>query len=380
MLKKTTALFIVLLCCFTLRVHAVQEDFAQQELERYMDPSLIDELYEDVPPTARELLRELRQDGLSLSSLLSLSPKQFFTVILELVKERIRRPLVTLFSIIGVAVLCALINGMQASIWSETLAPVFGSVSVLCVITALAAPIIGCIRDTADAARGLSDFMLSFIPVFSGIITASGQPVSATTYQMFLFTAGQLMSQITVNTLVPLMCAYLALCLVGPIVPSIKLSAVASTVKSVMSWTLGLMTTIFVSLFTMQSMVSTSADTVATKATKFIIGSVVPVVGSALSDAFLAAQGCLRLLKTVVGAFGILVAALTFLPVLLNVVLWYLATRVGAAAGEVLGANDIASVLKSASHTLAILIAVLACFALMMIVTTTIIMLMGTGG
>lgn len=379
-MKKTIAFMLLFAAFFTINAYAATDDISiEGELDRYMQDGLADELYSSTPDEVRVLLEELGQDELSLSKLLSMGPKEFFSVVLRLLSERINRPLVTLLSIIGVAVLCALMNGLKDSVWSESLSPVFGSVAVLCVITSLASPIIGCIRDTADAVRGLSDFMLSFIPVFSGIVTAAGQPVTATTYNMFLFSVSQVMAQVTVNTLVPLMCAYLALCLVGPVAPSLNLTSVAASVKSVLSWALGLMTTVFVALLSMQSMVSSSADTVAAKTAKFVIGGFVPVVGSALSDAFVAAQGCLRLLKTVVGAFGIVVAMLVFLPVLLNVIVWYFATNLGASAGDLLGAKEISAVMKSASNTLGILIAILMCFALMVIVSTTIIMMMGTG-
>ena len=78
-------------------------------------------------------------------------------------------------------------------------------------------------------------------------------------------------------------------------------------------------------------MVASGSDTVASKAAKFLIGSVVPVVGGALSDAFGATQGYLRLLKATVGVFGILIALMTFLPVFLQTVLWYFTVNLAGA-------------------------------------------------
>ena len=69
---------------------------------------------------------------------------------------------------------------------------------------------------------------------------------------------------------------------------------------------------------------------------------------------------CIRdRLKTTVGAFGILAALLTFLPVLLQTALWYFTVNITSAVGEMLGVKQVASILKSASATLGVLIAVI---------------------
>jgi stage III sporulation protein AE len=124
-------------------------------------------------------------------------------------------------------------------------------------------------------------------------------------------------------------------------------------------------------------MVSVSADSVSVKAAKFMLGSFVPVVGTALSDAYSAAQGCLRLIKTTVGAYGILVAAFTFLPALLRVLLWQLLARAAIVAGDILGAGRVSALLRACSSVLGILAAIIMCFALFIIVSTAVVMSAG---
>jgi stage III sporulation protein AE len=121
-------------------------------------------------------------------------------------------------------------------------------------------------------------------------------------------------------------------------------------------------------------MVSGSADGVTARAARFLIGSFVPVVGGALSETVSAARGCLRLIKTSVGAYGILAAAFVFLPVLLRVFCWYFVTGASAIAGDLLGAGTVASLMRSCSSALGILIAVVLCFALLIIVSTTVLL------
>ena len=179
--------------------------------------------------------------------------------------------------------------------------------------------------------------------------------------------------------MVPLMGVYLSICMVGNLAPGVQVNAVAKAVKSLVTWALGLLLTVFVGLLSLQTMVASSSDTVASKTAKFLIGTFVPVVGGALSDAFSTTQGYMRLLKTAVGAFGILAAALTFLPILLQTVRWYLTVGVAAAASELLGVRQVGEILKGAARPLGLLLAVLLCFALLVIVSTSLVLLVSTG-
>ena len=293
--------------------------------------------------------------------------------------ERVRRPLAVFAAVLGTVLLCALLEALRTTLWEGALATVFGAVSVVCVAAAVAGPISDCIAQTAGAIRDCARFMATFIPVFASVVTVGGQAVTATTYTAFLFAACQLVSQVVSTTLVPLMGVYLAFCMVGNLAPGVQVNAVAKAVKSLVTWALGLLLTVFVGLLSLQTMVASSSDTVASKTAKFLIGTFVPVVGGALSDAFSTTQGYMRLLKTAVGAFGILAAALTFLPILLQTVLWYLTVGVAAAASELLGVRQVGEILQGAASTLGILLAVLLCFALLVIVSTSLVLLVSTG-
>ena len=349
------------------------------DFESQLEASGANELLEALPGDTRSLLSQSGITEVDVGQLLSLEPGEFFRAVGRLVVERIRRPMVVFAAVLGTVLLCALLDALSSSLWEGTLATVFAAVSVVCVSAAVVSPISDCIAQAAAAIRDCANFMAAFIPVFASIVTVGGQAVTATTYTAFLFAACQIVSQIVSTTLVPLMGIYLAFCVVGNLTPGVHVAPVARAVKSVVSWALGLLLTIFVGLLSLQTMVASSSDTVASKAAKFLIGTFVPVVGGALSDAFSTTQGYMRLLKTAVGAFGILAAALTFLPILMQTVLWYLTVGAASAVSELLGVRQVGEILKSAGSALGILIAVLFCFALLVIISTSLVLLVATG-
>ena len=70
---------------------------------------------------------------------------------------------------------------------------------------------------------------------------------------------------------------------------------------------------------------------------------------------------------------------MTFLPVLLQTALWYFTVNITSAVGEMLGVKQVASILKSASATLGVLIAVILCFALLFVISTSLVLMVSTG-
>ena len=358
---------------------AVEYDPESDLFENQLAASGARELLGNLPNDAQELMNGAGITDIDYQQLLSLSPGEFFKQVWQMAMQRIKLPLTVFCSVLGTILLCALLDSLKTALWEGTISSVFSAVAVVCVAGSITAPIVDCITYTVRSIHDCSNFILTFIPVCSSVVTVSGQPVTATTYTAFLFAACQVVSQIVGNTLVPLMGIYLAFCIAGSLSSGIQVTAVAKAIKSIVSWTLGLLLTLFVGLMSLQTMVASGSDTVAAKAAKFLIGSFVPVVGGALSDAFAATQGYLRLLRTTVGAFGIIVALMTFLPVFLQTVIWYFTVNITGAVSDMLGIRQVGDILKSAGTTLGILMAVILSFAMLVIIATSIVLMTGTG-
>ena len=81
----------------------------------------------------------------------------------------------------------------------------------------------------------------------------------------------------------------------------------------------------------------------AIRTTKFLVGNFVPVVGSALADALMAAQGSIRIIKNAVGVAGVVAALIIFLPVLTEALLWRMALALTSACSDLLGVSVLAS-------------------------------------
>ena len=378
-MKQWTAMlvFLVLFCSVGLTARAD----GQADAASFAESIGEEELMEALPEKVRQELAALGMDRLSPDLVLRQTPDRVVQRIAAQIKEALGQPLSSLAGVLCAVLLAALLEQIGClSPGGREISEVYTVVSAVAVCGAMAAPVSRCIAETASSLAACADFMLSFLPVFAGVVTACGQPVTASTTQVFLFWVCQLVSRFASSVLVPMAGAYLSVNLASAACPSLGLSGLTGAMKKTVTWALGLCMTLFVGILSMSSLVSAGSDGVSVRAARFLIGSFVPVVGGALSEAYTTARGCLHLLKTTLGAYGMAAAGVLFLPTVCRLGVWSFASGLASAAAQILGLTKIGELLKAVSAVLGILLALVFCFMLLLVVSLTLILLVGQGG
>lgn len=356
---------------------------ANELTEEFVDETLgelYDRVEDSIPDEAEELLEELDLQELNWRQLLSLTPADFSKLLKESLTKQVKEPMKLFAQTTGVLILCSFLFPLRDSLLKGDAGKLFNGAAVVCVSLSVTAPVVESMERCIHALQNSAVFLLSLIPVLCGILTAGGQIATASGYQLLLFSVCQLLSQLAVSTVLPLLRVYFAVSILSSVFPQVGLQSICSGIKQTICWGLGIVTTMFVAFLSLQTFVTSNVDVVTLKASRFLMGSFIPVVGSILSEAFGAAQGCMTLLKGTVGSFGILVALCTMLPVLLQIILWYFVTWAAVQLSNMLHVQELSSVLKSANNTFAILLALLLCFLLLIVVATSLVIFIGTGG
>lgn len=336
-----------------------------------------DELMSQLPDSAEQAMDDSGID--SPETLQGFQMSDFFQGIWGAITGTITKPLHLLAISFGVMLLCALVQSFRSTVTSS-LSSVFSTVTTLSVCGVLVAPVVDCIIYAADTIRGVGDFLLCFVPVFTGIVTVSGMPTSGLGYQTALFGAIQVVSSVTSKILVPFLGIFLALSIIASVSGQFKISKLTGTVKKVIIWGITLLLTIFTAIFSTQSIVSVSTDTVGAKTAKFMVSSFVPVVGSAIGDAFASVQGCLGVVRSSVGAFGIIACLFTFLPPIVTVLFYMLAVKLAGAVGQMFQLEAADGIFEAVYDALSILMAFLISFSVLTIVCTALMISMHNGG
>lgn len=382
MKRKFKICFLILSiasCFFMPSVFASErkEDITDEIYQEQVKESHADELMDSIPKDTKKSLEFIGVNGISWEDFSNITPQKIFSKIFSYAKESFPKPIKTSMRMIAVILLAALMDSFKLSLFEQPLSGTTNIIAALCVCTMTLDPIITFISSASSVIKGASNFMLCYIPIMTGIMVASGQTISATSYNVLMITSGEIISQIASNLITPLLSVFLALSITSSISPSINLNGICSTFHSFIKWSLGFVTTIFVGLLTIQSLIGNTADSTASKATKFLISSFIPIVGGALGDAFSTVQSCVKLLKSGVGAFGIIAASFIFLPILTECLIWIATMNTCSAISEIFQLKRISELLKSIGKVVSTMLSLILCSMMILIVSTVIVLILG---
>ena len=335
------------------------------------------ELEEAIPEEGKDLLTEWGVDGFSKESLLSLTPEQFLQTVIEQLKSGIGAPARILGLLLGAAVLMALVAGIQGVADASTLRPVYGMAAVLCVTASVGPRALLCLRVSSEVLQAASEFLSAYIPILTGILLTSGRSATAVVYNSMMFLGCEAAVLLMTTVFLPVTGILMALSAIAAASGENRLGAMVKMLRQLATWALGLLLVVFIGLTMLQTSVSAAADTVGAKSAKYLIGSLIPVVGSSISDAVMAARGALALLHSTVGGIGIVVLAAIFLPPVVQVLLWYGTFRFGGFLCEILDCSALADLSDGMASAFALMLSLLLAFLVMAVVCTAMILSMG---
>ena len=127
----------------------------------------------------------------------------------------------------------------------------------------------------------------------------------------------------------------------------------------------------------MHSIVATALDSTGTRAARFVVSSFVPVVGNALGEALHTINGCVKMLKSGVSAFGLLAGIFIFLPILIECVMWLITLYICAGIGDIFELKEITSLLRASSNVIETLLGIVFCCMTILTVSTVIMLIIG---
>ena len=250
-------------------------------------------------------------------------------------------------------------------------------VTLLAVALALLNPIYSVITSSVEVLKGCSYFMTAFIPIFAAILAASGKPLTSASASGVLLLAANFITYIANYAVIPLMSGHLSLSIASSVSPLLQTTNLANTIKKISLWVMGLISTLFIGILGIQTAVNSSADTLSVKTAKFIIGSTIPVAGSVLSEALTTVTASLNLLKSSVGIWAVLICGLTFLPLIIELLLWRACLWGLAFFSDIFSLSKISNLLKSVDSVLSVLVGIVLLSFAMFTISLTVVILGG---
>ena len=172
------------------------------------------------------------------------------------------------------------------------------------------------------------------------------------------------------NLLIPMVYGFLVLGIGACALGEQTLGKLQELVKSLVTWTLKTVLIIFTSYMGITGVVSGTTDAAALKAAKLTMSTVVPVVGSVLSDASESVLVGMGTMKNAAGIYGILAAGAIFLEPFLKIAAHYLSLKVTGSLCAALSDGELGKLVDTFSGAMGLMLAMTGAACLLLFVST----------
>ncbi|MCI6652782.1 MAG: stage III sporulation protein AE [Ruminococcus sp.] len=371
---KRIIVLIIIIIIPILSVYSVSGSTFSDALEEIGGGNLSNSLDQN----SQDSLNNLGIDEKDYNSIINLSFSDFFKEIIRIAGQEGVTPLSSSALVMCMLLLYSVFDNFRDDLKSRNMQSISDAVFVLIITLSIVTPVVSVVNRAVTSIENAGSFMLLYIPIMVVALITNGQGVTGASYYSFVVMAGEGITWLSSHLIAPLLSVFLGVSVTSSVSSDIKLDGIIRELSKFIKWVIAFVMTVFSGLLTFKTLITTAADTVSTRAVRFTLSSFIPIVGSALSEAYKTIQGSMTLLKTGLGVFVIISVVIVFLPVVINCLLWIVSLNISSGVADMLGVKAPSSVLKCCSSVLSTLLVIILCVMAIYVISTAIILTLGS--
>ena len=374
-MKKTILYFLLLSLFLSATIFAgTAIDFSDEET---LKNDIQDELLSIIDDDVIDVLEELGFDNLDFDSIYNFSLDNitdFFSVTL---KSKIKGCFKIFFEILSAVILTSVVTVILKGDIQDDMITILSVI----IITMLCVNTVSASLSAVISVLSLSGkFMMSYVPIYTLIISLSGNTASALTYSTFVLGFAEFISAVITTCATDFMGVFFCLSITFSLNSNINTGRFFSAVNKFVSIVLGLSASMFTGFLSLKSIISASVDSISVKSIRFLISSLIPVVGSSISEAYSTLLGSINLIKSSVAFVGILVITIINIPVILETLAYYISFSILGYLADSVSATKTGDILRGFSCCIRILLLLTVFEMFILIVSTGILLSVKNGG
>lgn len=236
-----------------------------------------------------------------------------------------------------------------------------------------------CINSAVSLLKLNGSFMLAFVPVYAIAVSVAGNPAAAVTYNTLVLAFAEAISAVINYGIIDAVGCFFCVCIGLSVNSDISFPRFLGSVNRLISFVFGLLSSLFASFLSVKGIFAASTDSVTSKGIRFAMGSLIPVIGSSLSDAYSTLVGSFSVLKGSVAIVGILAVILINFPVVTEMLIFNLSLNALSFISELFDCNELSNILKAFATGIKF-IGLMILFEAFILIISTAVMLTLKGG
>ena len=376
---KKIILFVVLFCVFGFNVNAQTFEFNVNEKDNLYNEIyeiyVNDDLENNIPDDVKSLLDSLEIENTNPISINNLLSKQGLDNIKNYFSNKIKLPIKSLSLLITTIIICAFCSAFSSNNLGAKKS--LNYICVASVVLIFIYQITSLINSTITIVNTLNTIMLSFIPIFAGILIAALKSGVSVSFSSTMFFVCETISAVSSKVILPFSNCFIALSVAGCLSPTSRISGITRMIKKAAYIILSFLMAIFLAFLSVQSTISNSVDNTMTKTAKFFISSFVPIIGPTLSETLGSFRSCISLLKSTISIYVVIVIILVVLPKIIEIIMFKFVFTLCSEISDMYDIVQIKMILDAFNQALSLILAVVLCVCLMFVFSITIISIAG---
>lgn len=350
-MKKTVIFLCALLLFLLIPVSSYSMDYSEEEYNKTLSYYDLSSFEKELDADTYKMLDELGVLDFSYESITGLSFNDIVGLLKSLFQKKAELPIKSCVTVLVFILLSAFLQTLKAES-DDSVNMIYSTATALLVATVVLVKLTSTVSLASMAISVASNFVYAFIPVFCSIVVASGGITTGFSTNTTLLILAQGLSFISSNVFMPIVNCYLALGVTSSLRYELNLDKLLSSVKKIITTCISFVSGVFVSVLSVKTAVAGRADMLGLRSIRFAINSVVPVIGSSISEGLLSIQAYSSLIKSSVGIVGVVAVALVFLPSIIEVVLWRISLTLCVIVSDIFGDKSVSAVLNAFLNTL----------------------------
>lgn len=350
-MKKTAIFLCALLLFLLIPISSYSMDYSEEEYNKTLSSYDLSSFEKELDADTYKMLDELGVLDFSYESITGLSFNDIVELFKSLFQKKAELPIKSSVTVLVFILLSAFLQSLKAES-DDSVNMIYSTATALLVATVVLVKLTSTVSLASMAISVASNFVYAFIPVFCSIVVASGGITTGFSTNTTLLILAQGLSFISSNVFMPIVNCYLALGVTSSLRYELNLDKLLSSVKKIITTCISFVSGVFVSVLSVKTAVAGRADMLGLRSIRFAINSVVPVIGSSISEGLLSIQAYSSLIKSSVGIVGVMAVVLVFLPSIIEVVLWRISLTLCVIVSDIFGDKSVSAVLNAFLNTL----------------------------
>ena len=356
---------------FTVRASAYDYSFYPDESRKGIAEDEIDDMLSSLPDEIREkIVLPDSQNADKITEKYSFS--FFFESIKDAITEEMPFHLNRLSVSVGMLILISLIRKSQMCLSSPALSPAINMCTCLASALTVYSMEKNILSSVGTFMKVISETMMFMVPIMEAACISGGNITTASVTATGINIMITFTESVFSNILSPAVSVCFLLSAVASVTNNKGIIFMSKTIRSIVTWLLVLIMSLMTLALTLQTGASSSADTFASRAIRFALGSYIPIVGGAVSDSFSLLSGSISAMKSIIGITGIVIIILICLAPLVSLMMAKFVSYIASNAAGMLDCDAEKELFSELGGCYTLLIAVVLSASIMYIIALSV--------